>query len=321
MKKAMLALLALSLGSMAAVYALSFWLPAPAIHLTGDHDLARSNKKICVLGDTGQPGPVLDAVLRGVVQENCSQLRILGDLVYPSGIDANDQRAVEAHFLTPFRGLVGNIPIYLLQGNHDFKEEHGNSWLEIAGGLDNVFYPYFYYSERWGNVCFFSLETTFNDKLYYPIKRLQQTRWLAQRYSRDAGHCGFSIVYAHHPYRSSGKHGPAVPQLKLFLDKWVIGRVDLQIGGHEHILSDEGQINGTRLSVVGSSSKAGAVHEQSWEAPFASSTPGFISLTFHSVGQDIFCKIKLVSVALDASGQLKIHDVWHQQIKGRGIRI
>ena len=127
-----------------------------------------------------------------MVQENCSQLRLLGDLVYPSGIDDTDDGAMEKYFLAPFREILRDIPIYLVQGNHDFKEGRGDSWLTIANRLDNVIYPYFYYSENWGDVCFFSLETTFNDKLYYPVKRLQQTRLLAQSYSRAAERCDLS---------------------------------------------------------------------------------------------------------------------------------
>lgn len=320
MKKTILLILALSTGCMAGGYARSIWPPAPQPNIVGDRDLASTREKICVLGDTGQPGPVLNSVVQAVVQEKCSQIRLLGDLVYPHGIDDDDEHAVEEYSLKPFKAVLGHVPIYLIQGNHDFREGHGDSWLSIAKRLDGVFYPYFYYSERWGRVCFFSLETTFDNKLYYPLKRLQQRRWLANSYSDYAEQCGFSVVYTHHPFRSSGDHGPAEPRLNQLLGKWVTGRVDLQVSGHEHILSDEGRVNGTRLSVVGSSSKVGAVRKQSWDAPFSASTPGFITLSFYSVGGDIFCKVKLISVELDAGGELQIRDVWRQEIKGRGIR-
>ena len=73
-----------------------------------------------------------------------------------------------------------------------------------------------------GELCFFVLDTTIFDKLYYFHKRGSQIRWLKDKVKEYKGDCKFLIAVAHHPLFSSGDRDRANPQLAIFFGKTYI---------------------------------------------------------------------------------------------------
>ena len=254
---------------------------------------------------------------------NCGQIRILGDVIYPSGIKAPDDPLLKKHFLAPYRYfLERNVPIYLVMGNHDHKE-NASAWLAIAEQLPSVTFPYYYYSESWGPICFFNLDTSFYDKVYYLHKRAPQKRWLRQAMQARKDRCDFTIAIGHHPFISSGSHGDASWQLADVLDEEVFGTVDLYLAGHDHHLSDEGVIEGTRQLISGAAGLLYPLGTASSSRQFAVSKLGFLTLQFSRNDEDrIIADYAFYSVTPDSKGGYSdLVKEWQGQIEGQGLRI
>ena len=88
--------------------------------------------------------------------------------------------------------------------------------MEVAKQYPSIHHPNNFYTKRFGELCFFVLDTTIFDKLYYFHKRGSQIRWLKDKVKEYKGDCKFSIAVAHHPLFSSGDRDRANPQLAIF---------------------------------------------------------------------------------------------------------
>lgn len=85
---------------------------------------------------------------------------------------------------------------------------------------------------------------------------------------------------AHHPYNSVGQHGDANPILRAILKEYVVGKFDLHIGGHDHNLSDDGVVYGTRLFVTGAGGQLRPLKDAPAPGNWALSELGYITMTF-----------------------------------------
>ena len=112
-----------------------------------------------------------------------------------------------------------NIPFFLTVGNHDYKGDP-SVYLEVAKEYPSIHHPSNFYTKRFGELCFFALDTTIFDKLYYFYKRGSQIRWLKDELEGLKDKCKFSIAVAHHPLFSSGDRDRANPQLAIFLENY-----------------------------------------------------------------------------------------------------
>jgi 3',5'-cyclic AMP phosphodiesterase CpdA len=68
--------------------------------------------------------------------------------------------------------------------------------------------------------------------------------------------CDVIIALTHHPLKGGGYSGSADwngsdGPLRAFLETYIIGKFDLHISGHVHILADDGKDEGTRLLISG----------------------------------------------------------------------
>ncbi len=267
----------------------------------------------CFVGDTGHVNEIQKNVADALADSECNAIWHTGDIIYPDGISSKDDPRFITNFLRPFNKVFNKkIPFFLTLGNHDYKKEP-KSYLEIAKNNSLIVYPNNYYSNRYGKLCIFSLDTTIFDKLYLFYKRREQKSWLRKIKEDMTSSCELSIAVAHHPLFSSGDRKNATPQLSRFLETDIFGTFDLYIAGHNHVLADEGERRGTRQLISGTGSLPGGSPEEQPEGKFNVETPGFLKLELKEIDNKVVAEYSFIQAQdnLVLWGGLKI---------GSGIR-
>lgn len=260
---------------------------AEGVHLSYNYDLTQKELKICLTGDTGKGNPAQYWVAQAMEEKGCEQIRILGDIGYPSGIESEfDTKNLNRVFFDPYSSLLKKkkANFFLTLGNHDYFGDE-EAWFKISKKNKQVVIPSHYYFETWKDICIFTLDTTPFDNFLFGLRRKYQRSWLKKSYKNIKKWCHFSVGLAHHPFFSVGKHGNAEGALKEFLSDYIIGKVDLFITGHDHHLSDEGMLRNTQHLISGAGSdirntKSNRLHQMTGKPLFAASRYGFIELTF-----------------------------------------
>lgn len=234
---------------------------------------------ICLAGDIGTGGGGEFRVVLALQKAGCTQIRLLGDLVYPKGIRNAQDDALQANFLKPYQALVDQkVPIYLALGNHDYDGDPG-AWLEVAKHNTGLHMPARFYAEQMPDgLCVITLDTNWYQRLDLWAWRSVQTEWLRAALERLKGSCTLSVVLGHHPLYASGDHGNARFDTGIFLQEEITGKVDAYIAGHEHLLGDEGEIDRTRWLVSGAGAKNGGVAHRNSRAEYLSDQLGFLVL-------------------------------------------
>lgn len=285
-------------------------------HLAFSKDLAGST--LCVIGDTGTGSQGQWLVAKALETAHCSQVRIVGDLIYPLGIWARFDPALKKKFFAPYAALLQQpTPFFLALGNHDYLGRP-DAWLALSTRVENVVIPSRYYSEAWQDLCVFTLDTT---PLLAASKRaMVQMHWLRSRYARERQSCRFSIAFGHHPYISSGGHGDAKGALRNAFEAEVIGIVDLYISGHDHHLADEGQRADTRLLISGAGSHGHAPKRTKDPLGFSTGEIGYIALKPERLPEGTM-RVSYDIVTVHASGKtLKKTVVRSGMVVGKGVR-
>ena len=232
----------------------------------------------CFVGDAGEVNPTQALVVNALANSDCSLVWHLGDITQ-LGVQSMDDPVLQESFLNPFKPfLQTEIPFYLTVGNHDYKGDPG-VYLEVAKNYSSIIHPSNFYTKRFGELCFFALDTTIFDKLYYFYKRGSQIRWLKEEVERLKDHCSFSIAVAHHPLFSSGDRDRANPQLAILLEKYVFGIFDIYITGHNHVLADEGDHKKTRQLISATGALPGGSPQETDLGKFNIETPGYLRMT------------------------------------------
>jgi predicted phosphodiesterase len=210
--------------------------------------------KLCFVGDVGTGKKAQARVALALAKENCHQIYMLGDLIYPSGISGVDDPELEDKFLKYYRPIMQqeNGPhLQLILGNHDYRGS-ASAWKKVAQLHPKLVFPHYYYLQQDSGLCVVNLDSNaFKVLLYYP-RALGQHNWLQQLQKHLQDHCKLRIALTHHPYAiQGGQHAPASGLLKFFFERAVIGKFDLLISGHEHIQIDAGSFQGTRQLITG----------------------------------------------------------------------
>ena len=232
----------------------------------------------CFIGDAGEVNPTQAVVVEALANSDCSVVWHLGDITQLGVQSINDPELQES-FLTPFKPfLETEIPFYLTVGNHDYKGDPA-VYLEVAKDYPSIYHPKNFYTKQFGKLCFFALDTTIFDKLYYFYKRGGQIRWLAEEVERMKDQCEFSIAVAHHPLFSSGDRDRANPQLAIFLENYVFGTFDIYITGHNHVLADEGDHKKTLQLISATGALPGGSPLETDKGKFNIETPGYLKMT------------------------------------------
>lgn len=237
---------------------------APATGEWSGHT-AQENKKVCVVGDTGTGEVEQYRVATAMENYGCGHILITGDLIYPVGLVSMNDKDFKNKFLDPFKSLLKSANFYISLGNHDYYGKQW-VWLEIAKHYPQVIFPHYWYRFELSKVCFYSLDTNW--------LKLEMYKWVKERIAKDK-HCVKKVVFGHHPYRSSGEHGDSNFSKKLFMNYGFMGRADLFIAGHDHHLSDEGMVRGTRQLISGAGAKLRGLRKK---PVWGVSDYGFVSL-------------------------------------------
>ena len=232
----------------------------------------------CFVGDAGEVNPTQAMVVEALANSDCSMVWHLGDITQ-LGVQSINDPELQDSFLTPFKPfLETEIPFYLTVGNHDYKGDP-TVYLEVAKDYPSIHHPSNFYTKQFGKLCFFALDTTIFDKLYYFYKRGSQIRWLAEEVERMKDQCEFSIAVAHHPLFSSGDRDRANPQLAIFLENYVFGTFDIYITGHNHVLADEGDHKKTLQLISATGALPGGSPLETDKDKFNIETPGYLKMT------------------------------------------
>ncbi|MDC0545271.1 metallophosphoesterase [Gammaproteobacteria bacterium] len=232
----------------------------------------------CFVGDAGEVNPTQAMVVEALANSDCSMVWHLGDITQ-LGVQSINDPELQDSFLTPFKPfLETEIPFYLTVGNHDYKGDP-TVYLEVAKDYPSIHHPSNFYTKQFGKLCFFALDTTIFDKLYYFYKRGSQIRWLAEEVERMKDQCEFSIAVAHHPLFSSGDRDRANPQLAIFLENYVFGTFDIYITGHNHVLADEGDYKKTLQLISATGALPGGSPLEIDKGKFNIETPGYLRMT------------------------------------------
>ena len=232
----------------------------------------------CFVGDAGEVNPTQAMVVEALANSDCSMVWHLGDITQ-LGVQSINDPELQDSFLTPFKPfLETEIPFYLTVGNHDYKGDPA-VYLEVAKDYPSIYHPSNFYTKQFGKLCFFALDTTIFDKLYYFYKRGDQIRWLAEEVEKLKDQCEFSIAVAHHPLFSSGDRDRANPQLAIFLENYVFGTFDIYITGHNHVLADEGDHKKTLQLISATGALPGGSPLETDKGKFNIETPGYLRMT------------------------------------------
>ena len=232
----------------------------------------------CFVGDAGEVNPTQAMVVEALANSDCSMVWHLGDITQ-LGVQSINDPELQDSFLTPFKPfLETEIPFYLTVGNHDYKGDPA-VYLEVAKDYPSIYHPSNFYTKQFGKLCFFALDTTIFDKLYYFYKRGSQIRWLTEEVERMKDQCGFSVAVAHHPLFSSGDRDRANPQLAIFLENYVFGTFDIYITGHNHVLADEGDHKKTLQLISATGALPGGSPLETDKGKFNIETPGYLRMT------------------------------------------
>lgn len=232
----------------------------------------------CFVGDAGEVNPTQAMVVEALANSDCSMVWHLGDITQ-LGVQSINDPELQDSFLTPFKPfLETEIPFYLTVGNHDYKGDP-TVYLEVAKDYPSIHHPSNFYTKQFGKLCFFALDTTIFDKLYYFYKRGSQIRWLAEEVERMKDQCEFSIAVAHHPLFSSGDRDRANPQLAIFLENYVFGTFDIYITGHNHVLADEGDHKKTLQLISATGALPGGSPLEIDKGKFNIETQGYLRMT------------------------------------------
>ena len=231
----------------------------------------------CFVGDAGEVNPTQAMVVEALANSDCSMVWHLGDITQ-LGVQSINDPELQDSFLTPFKPfLETEIPFYLTVGNHDYKGDPA-VYLEVAKDYPSIYHPRNFYTKQFGELCFFALDTTIFDKLYYFHKRGNQIRWLKDKVEELKDKCDFSIAVAHHPLFSSGDRDKANPQLAIFLENYVFGTFDIYITGHNHVLADEGDHKKTRQLISATGALPGGSPSDTESGKFNVEIPGFLKM-------------------------------------------
>ena len=239
--------------------------------------LTEEESVYCFVGDAGEVNPTQSMVVKALANSDCTVVWHLGDITQLGVQSINDPELKES-FLNPFKPFLDtNIPFYLTVGNHDYKGDP-TVYLEVAKEYPSIYHPSNFYTKRFGELCFFALDTTIFDKLYYFHKRGNQIRWLKDKIEEHKDKCEFSIAVAHHPLFSSGDRDRANPQLAIFLENYVFGTFDIYITGHNHVLADEGDHKKTRQLISATGALPGGSPSDTESGKFNVEIPGFLKM-------------------------------------------
>jgi len=233
-----------------------------------------------VIGDSGIGSTAQYAVADRMVALDPQFVLHTGDVVYPNG----QADGYDPFFFQPYQTLARRAPIFPTLGNHDYRSQSGQPYIDAFYlPHNNPVNTERYYSFDWGNAHFTALDfNTGPDS--------EQLEWLKNDLA--ATDKMWKIVFYHQAIYSSGPHG---------YENWVEAKrallapifeqygVDLVVNGHDHDYERTQPINDVVYIVSGGGGASlYQVNPQSFSA--------YAETTYHTV----FVTINRCTLTLEA---------------------
>tara|TARA_R110002072_G_scaffold534_2_gene3558 strand:+ start:99780 stop:100775 length:996 start_codon:yes stop_codon:yes gene_type:complete len=220
----------------------------------------KAGEKWCFVGDSGVATKAQQKVKGELIDgEKCNRIFHLGDLVYPIGIKSIRDPALKTRFLdyhSPFK-----VPYYIVMGDHEYYAQLVSPWLKVAQENQNLEFPFYFYGKKFGGGCVIAADTTifYRGKPGDP-KIKEQLDWFKNYIQPRLNNCKTKILIAHHSYATMNeKRRPPKKeykkQLRNFFEKFVLGKFDLILSGHDHALAYVGNFKGTEQYITGAGGK------------------------------------------------------------------
>ena len=160
----------------------------------------------------------------------------MGDNFYPKGLsNAKLKQNIKEKFSKPFANC--NCPFYMVLGNHDYLGNVNLQTRIIHKIDDRWILPKRYYDFIMTSnkvkahfICFDSNITQYNK-----VEWTKQYNWIIRQLGKTKNKVNWTILIAHHPWKSYGFHGNAQNTLKnlyeTLTNKYPI---DFILNGHDH---------------------------------------------------------------------------------------
>jgi len=276
--------------------------------------------RLAVLGDTGKGNDTQAAVAGSVAEvcarSGCDAVVLLGDLLYPRGMDAPDDPRAQRLVAAPYASAADRT--FLALGNHDYG--HGRSrqkagWVrDWAARTPGIEHPGDAYTVDLGIGSLHVLDTN----LAFQWGGQPQRDWLVESLPAVEG---WRVVAGHHPFRSDGPHGNAgsyegwsgIPFLSgrtlvpLF-EQGLCPHADVYLAGHDHSLQLLEHC-GVQLLVVGAGAGTTPIVDRGNDPAFAMAEAGFAWLELHADGTG-------VAVFYDANGSELARETLTRRLRG-----
>jgi predicted phosphodiesterase len=197
--------------------------------------------RFAALGDSGRGTTAQFAVARQMETWKPEFVLHTGDVIYPSG----EASSYGPYFITPYRALIAGTVFYPSPGNHDYRTDKAQPYLDFfeapRANLDDTER---YYTFTHGNAQFFSLDT---NQAY--AKGSAQYTWLSEQLA--ASKATWKVPFFHHPPYSSGDHGSSMGVREALAPLFKQHKVQLVLTGHDHHYERTKPQDGTTYVVTG----------------------------------------------------------------------
>lgn len=195
-----------------------------------------------VIGDSGNGSAAQYATADRMTALDPQFVLHTGDVIYPDG----QADGYDPFFFKPYQALARRAPVFPTLGNHDYRTQSGQPYLDVFHlPHNNPAHTERYYSFDWGNAHFTALDfNTGPDP--------DQIAWLKEDLA--ATDQRWKFVFYHQAIYSSGPHGYeswVEAKRQLLAPIFEQNHVDVVFNGHDHDYERTRPINGVLYIVSG----------------------------------------------------------------------
>jgi len=241
--------------------------------------------RFLVIGDNGA-GTDGQREVANAMEKHCAQaekidgLLLLGDLIYPKGVQSVSDEKWQSLFMDYYRGesvpCLDAVPVYPVLGNHDYRGIP-SSWILRSRQHPKWRFPGRSWSVQFGDILsVHGIDS--NMVLWNGIPPLSQS----------AANDRWQIALGHHPVKSSsisgGRHRGGGFN-GWFMNSRICGKFDAYFSGHAHHLEHRPKSSCSTDLFISGAGGAGLQDvdpKRTAETEFANSSHGFMLLTVTS---------------------------------------